>query len=341
MPFVLVPLLAASMLSLSGCGGQDPAPPTTIAQADVAAVERAAAAEREETQLERLREQVDAEKQKSAMKTQGSRSAAATDSPDDGSSGSGRASDHALLSTADRRAFRSLESQLGGRSGIAVSRVGLGQPVTQAGSFQSAVAWSTSKVPVAMAAIDAGSDASQSLRQAITASDNAAAESLWSGLGAGQQAAAASDAQLRASGDANTNIQATVLRSGFTAFGQTRWTLTDQTTFTAGLSCTAPGREVLGLMADTVSGQRWGLGSTSWSASLKGGWGPGAEPGQDGRYIDRQMGILTHDGRQLAVSIMTQPAGGSHEAGIANLNTIARWVVDRVDRRALSARASC
>lgn len=339
MPFVLVPLLAASMLSVSGCGGQDPEPPAAATRADAAATERAAAAERQEAELEQLRKEVDAEKRKSAIETQGSRSATASDSPTDG--GSAESSDRALLSDADRRAFQSLESQLGGRSGIAVSRVGLGQPVTQAGSFQSAVAWSTSKVPVAMAAIDAGSGASQSLRQAITASDNTAAEALWRGLGGDQQAAAASDAQLRASGDSSTSIQATVLRSGFTAFGQTRWTLTDQTAFTAGLPCTAPGREVLRLMADTVSAQRWGLGSTSWSASLKGGWGPGSEPGEDGGYIDRQIGILTSNGRQLAVSIMTQPASGSHEAGIANLDAIARWVVDRIDRRALSAHASC
>lgn len=339
MPFVLVPLLAASVLAVSGCGGQDPEPPASASVADAAAAERATAAKREEAELDRLREEVEAAKQKSAIETQGSRSAAASDSPDDG--GSAQTSDHALLSAADQKSFRSLESQLGGRSGVAISRVGLGQPVTQAGSFQSAVAWSTSKVPVAMAAVAAGTGTSQSLRQAITASDNAAAETLWNGLGGGQPAAAASDAQLRASGDSRTSTQATVLRSGFTAFGQTRWALTDQTTFTAGMPCTAPGREVLGLMTDTVPAQRWGLGSTSWSASLKGGWGPGAEPGEDGGYIDRQMGILMHDGRQLAVSIMTQPASGSHEAGIANLNTIARWVVDRIDPRALSARASC
>lgn len=337
LPLGLFPLLGATVLALTGCGGQDHQPAATAAaQAEVAAAERAETARRQEAELERLRDEVRAEKRKSAMDAQGSRSESSG-----GTSGGATGDDGLLLSAADRKAFTSLESRLGGRSGVAVSRVGRGQPVTSAGSFQSAVAWSTSKVPVAMAAIAAGSGTTAALRSAITASDNAAAETLWNGLGGGQQAASATDAQLRASGDERTQTQASALRSGFTAFGQTSWTLPDQTAFTAGLPCTAPGREVLGLMADTVSAQRWGLGSTSWSASLKGGWGPGAQPGQDGGYIDRQMGILERDGRRFAVSIMTQPANGSHEAGIANLDEIARWVVDRVARRASSAPPSC
>lgn len=336
LPLALFSLVGVTALSLAGCGGQDERPTSTAAaQAEAAAAERAATAQRQEAELARLREEVRAEKRKSAMDTQGSRS--------DSDSGPGEAGVDApgLLSAADRKAFTRLEARLGGRSGVAVSPVGLGQPVTSAGSFQSAVAWSTSKVPVAMASIAGGSAPTPALRSAITASDNAAAETLWSGLGGGQQAASATDAQLRAGGDGRTQTQASALRSGFTAFGQTRWTLTDQTAFTAGLPCTDPGSEVLGLMAETVSAQRWGLGSTSWSASLKGGWGPGAEPGQDGGYIDRQMGILERNGRQFAVSIMTQPANGSHEAGIANLDEIARWVVERVGPRAPSGPPSC
>jgi hypothetical protein len=53
------------------------------------------------------------------------------------------------------------------------------------------------------------------------------------------------------------------------------------------------------------------------------------------------MGILTSGGRQLAVTIMTRPAGGSHEAGTANLTRIARWVVQHVSKAGLPSEASC
>jgi hypothetical protein len=192
-----------------------------------------------------------------------------------------------------------------------------------------------------MAAIAAGTATRGALTRAITASDNAAAETLWQGLGGGEQAAAAATEQVRAAGDGTTEIQSQALRSGFTAFGQTVWTLGDQVTFTAGLPCSSEGRKVLGLMGRTIAAQRWGLGSTSWSASIKGGWGPGSEPGEAGGYIDRQMGILTSGGRQLAVTIMTRPAGGTHEAGTANLTRIARWVVQHVSKAGLPSEASC
>jgi hypothetical protein len=335
-----VPFLVLTALAAGGCGTQEPEAPSAEELAarakEVAATNRAEqvveAAERRKGEIARLETQVRrAKRERAAVDAQSSRStgAAAT------------ASRGALLSRADRSSFRRLEAQLGGRSGVAVAEVGLGQPVSTAGSFQSAVAWSTSKVPVAMAAIAAGSTDTAALARAITASDNAAAETLWSGLGGGDQAASAADAQLRAGGDETTRIEASVVRPGFTAFGQTSWALEDQTAFTAGMECTAPGRKVLALMARTIPAQRWGLGATRWSASIKGGWGPGDTPGQAGGYIDRQMGLLESGGRKLAVTIMTQPSTGTHEAGTASLTKIARWVVSHVDRRSLAGSTRC
>lgn len=326
-----------------GCGsGEEPSGPTAEERAiqDREAQQDAAAERiREENterraEIRRLRKEVAvAEEARDAEDAQAGRA--------DASSSGGGPTGGKLLTAADRRSFRALEASLGGASGVAVSDVGTGRRVSRAGSFQSAVAWSTSKVPVAMAAIRKGTADSGALTQAITASDNAAAERLWQGLGGGASAASAATEQLRAAGDGTTEIQADVVRSGFTAFGQTVWALGDQATFTAGLPCSEPGQQVLGLMGRTIAAQRWGLGSTAWSASIKGGWGPGSDPGAAGGYIDRQMGILTSDGRQMAVAIMTRPAGGSHEAGTANLTKIARWVVEHVDRDGLSSEASC
>jgi hypothetical protein len=254
------------------------------------------------------------------------------------------ASSGAILSAVDRVSFARLAASLGGDSGLAVSPLGFGHRVERVGSLRSAVAWSTSKVPVAMAVIAAGGGSSQqaNLRQAITASDNAAAERLWASLGSGQAAASAADEQLRASGDEHTVVEYRSLRgAGYTPFGQTSWALTDQVRFTAGLACSDAGRQVLTLMSQVVAGQRWGLGSAGVSAQLKGGWGPGSTPGASGGYLDRQMGILTIHGKPLAVSIATRPADGSHESGTRSLTALARWLVAHANTNGVHAIPEC
>jgi hypothetical protein len=208
---------------------------------------------------------------------------------------------------------------MGGSSGIAVKRAGLGGQVTAAGGLRSGVAWSTMKTGVAAASIAAGTSQQALLTRAITVSDNAAAEQLWSSLGSPDQAGARVNEQLRAAGDERTRVQTQVVRQGFSAFGQTEWALTDQARFTAGLTCTAPGKRIVELMSQVVPGQRWGLGSAGVPAVFKGGWGPG----DGGGYLVRQMGILTIDERPIAVSIATLPADGSFDSGTRNLTQIA------------------
>ena len=138
-------------------------------------------------------------------------------------------SPRALLSPADRGSFARLARTLSGGSGVAVSPLGLRQDVQVLGGLRSTIAWSTSKVPVAMAVIAAGRGGAQAsnLRQAVSASDNAAAERLWASLGGGQRAASAAERPLRAAGDDRTRIQSQRLRGGFTRSGR-RWRLSDQ-----------------------------------------------------------------------------------------------------------------
>lgn len=247
-----------------------------------------------------------------------------------------------LFTRADRVSFDRLARSLTGVSGVAVSGLGKGQPVIALGSLRSPIAWSTSKVPVAMAVIAGGGGKryASDLRQAITASDNAAAERLWSSLGGGAKAASAANAQLRAAGDRRTQYESRRLRSGFTAFGQTVWSLANQARFTAGMSCVSAGRQVLDLMGQVIAAHRWGLGVRS-GAKLKGGWGPGTKPGVNGGYVDRQMGVVTVAGKPIAVSIATAPSDGSHETGTAHLSTIAKWVFSHVDTRSAPSSASC
>jgi hypothetical protein len=211
--------------------------------------------------------------------------------------------------------------------------------VSRAGILRTGVAWSTAKVPVAMAAISAGVARRSDLVQAITASDNASAERLWSALGEGETAAAAATQQLRDAGDERTQIQPQRLRSGYTAFGQTQWALTDQVRFVAGMACAGPGPDVLALMGDVIAGQRWGLGSTGNQAEFKAGWGPGVNAGAADGWLDRQMGIVTIGGRPVAVAMGSTAAG--HDTATMNLTAIARWVVSHVNAESAPRSPRC
>ena len=67
---------------------------------------------------------------------------------------------------------------------------------------------------------------------AITESDNAAAESIWEGLGDPATAAAEVGKVLHDTGDP-TMVESRKLRPEYTAFGQTDWSLTNQAMFLA------------------------------------------------------------------------------------------------------------
>jgi hypothetical protein len=244
-----------------------------------------------------------------------------------------------LLTADDRASFRRLERNLGGISGLAVSAVGLNPLVREVGTLREGVAWSTIKVPIAMAVetrAEGHPTASEQslLTRAITASDNSAAEALWSGLGPPSAAAAAVLTVLASTGDTSTQVETRVLRPGFTSFGQTQWPLPAQQRFIAALPCLPNAGPVLSLMTQIVPDQQWGLGSIGADTQFKGGWGP--DPA--GRYLVRQMGIVRlANGRLLATSIMTMPADASFETGTANLTQIAGWLIAHVDASSVPA----
>lgn len=331
---VLVPLLAAA-----GCGDSEDDSAAELQQQTQRSELAETRATDAEARLQELRDEVDGvtlvQRPTTAAQAPGA------DAPDAAAAAlDAAAGDGTILSAQARDGFAALEAAAG-PVGIAVSPVGLGQPVEQLGSLQSGVAWSTSKVPVAMAAIAAGVANDGDLNAAITASDNAAATNLWNALGGGAQAAAATDEQLRAAGDESTSIESRTLRSGFTPFGQTNWALADQARFTAGMACTDTGGQVLGLMGDVIADHRWGFAATGLPAEIKGGWGPGTQPGSDGGSFDRQMGIVTIDGKPLAVTLASQPPDGSHGTGTSALTKLAQWVVDNADVSTLDTTAHC
>lgn len=227
--------------------------------------------------------------------------------------------------TADAKlaaSFAALEKQLSAPVGLALVPVGGGDVVTF-GDQTVGVAWSTSKVPLAVAA-ERKNGATDAETRAIVNSDNAAAETLWESLGTPDQAAAAMTAVLREGGDEHTTVPATRLRPEFSIFGQTRWALTDAATFAGNLPCLRGTKHVLSLMENVAGNQQWGLKAIgNRTSAVKGGWGPT----EGGGYLVRQLGVLTmRDGRQVGVAMSTQTTAGSMEPGTAVLSAVGQWM---------------
>ncbi|MFC9355172.1 hypothetical protein ACFTZB_01115 [Rhodococcus sp. NPDC057014] len=231
--------------------------------------------------------------------------------------------------------FDALAAQLGGDTGIALAPVGGGQSIV-AGTLQTGPAWSTIKVPLAIAALTApgGSGQLTSAAQAVTASDNAAADQLWDSLGAPPVAATQVQAVLQSFGDPATVVESRKTRPEYSAFGQTVWSLAAQTQFASFLPCHTEAAQVLGYMDDIAGDQRWGLGTLP-NTSFKGGWGPD----EQGRYLARQFGIISTGSGQLAVAIAAEAPSGSFNDATAMLTQIAQWISTRV--ATVTSGASC
>lgn len=210
-----------------------------------------------------------------------------------------------------------------GFTGIAVTPVGGGGQVETAGAWTTGVAWSTIKVPLAVAAARSAPQALEASSSAITSSDNAAAQALWEGLGGGGTSAAAVGAVLAEGGDATSQVPAQITRPGYTIFGQTRWSLADQARFGSRLPCLVGAARVVDLMGQISPDQTWGLGRIP-GARFKGGWGPG----ESGGYLVRQFGLVPGAGGDVAVAIATDAP--TFEAGIATLSGVADALSARV-----------
>lgn len=216
--------------------------------------------------------------------------------------------------------FARLADSQPGRLSVAVTAVGGAREPVVLGTLGSPVAWSTSKVPIAIAVerTERASALRSTMRRAITASDNDAAETLWQSLGSSEQAAAATDAVLRDYGDTSTRTQSQRVRPPYTAFGQTRWSLADQARFAGTLPCRSEAAPVYSAMHQVVADQRWGLGTIP-GARFKGGWGPSSSG-----YLVRQFGVFETPTGQVAVAIAVEAP--SFEQGTAMLARTARWL---------------
>lgn len=189
----------------------------------------------------------------------------------------------------------------GGQLGVAT--VGEHGPVA-AGFSAPSPAWSTIKVPIAVAATRAQLDAEADVRAAITASDNDAAQRLYSAVGPEAVDAVLTDAGVP------TRVNTAALRPEFSTFGQTQLSVADEAVLANNLACSVGGGAVLQLMGQVDPSQSYGLGAVG--AMFKGGWGPDTV----GSYHVRQFGLVPRgDGGWSPVALTALPADGTYDTG--------------------------
>jgi hypothetical protein len=215
--------------------------------------------------------------------------------------------------------FAELSSAIPGEVGVAITTDG---GVRSFGPWAGGVAWSTIKVPLAIAALrHSTEEASPLVPLAIRDSDNTAAEELWAQLGEPTEAAEAVGAVLREGGDTSTAVESERKRKEFTAFGQTNWSVVDQATFMAALPCLPNSEPVLDDMSNVAGNQQWGMALRP-DAATKGGWGPSPE----GAYLVRQVATVTTENGHLGVALSALPQDGSFDSGVAQVGKLAEWV---------------
>ena len=80
-------------------------------------------------------------------------------------------------------------------------------------------------------------------------------------------------------------------------------------------------------MGAVASNQQWGvktLRTRGVRTAVKGGWGPASDA--TGKYVVRQLAVVTTPRGQLAVSMAALPRTGSFEDGTAMLDGLGRWI---------------
>lgn len=220
---------------------------------------------------------------------------------------------------------QSVAAAFGGAVGVAVA----GQEGVLAGGDDGAYpAWSTIKVPLAVAASRvAPVQAEQLAPAAIQLSDNAAAEALWEAVEPGDVEQVLADAGVPVA------VNTAKIRPEFSVFGQTLLTAGQEATIASRLRCVSGSAEVVSLMAGVAPDQAYGLGQLPGARS-KGGWGP--DPA--GGYQVRQLALATNSrGEDVALGITVLPASGDYATAQAMAGAVADRLLPLLDSLPTSA----
>ena len=225
---------------------------------------------------------------------------------------------------------RPLETSFEELSGTVPAAIGVAiasaceAPVASFGAWSTGAAWSTIKVPLAIATLRAGVGSHELVADAIIESDNAAAEELWLQLGDPAEAARQVRAVIQDAGDTTTTVESRRLRPGYTAFGQTQWSLARQAQFAARLPGIPDASSIVDLMGNLCADHCWGLAAKGFAA--KGGWGPGTA----GDYLVRQLAIVPIKSGHVGVAVAAQAHDGVFETGVDVLEKLADWLNDHL-----------
>lgn len=195
--------------------------------------------------------------------------------------------------------------------GISVRAAG---GVVHAGELQEIPAWSSVKVPVAVAATQRAmqdgtvDDIADDVDSAITVSDNDAALRLWETLGdTDEDSARYLDSVLRQAGDPTQTVADRDLPA-YEGFGDDRWTLDNQVIFADRLACLTGSEQVLDAMGRIADEHRRGVGQLP-GVLFKGGWGSG----DDGTYLLREFGLAGAEGARVPFATAVDTPDGSDE----------------------------
>ncbi|MCV7335582.1 MULTISPECIES: hypothetical protein [Mycolicibacterium] len=222
-----------------------------------------------------------------------------------------------------QQSFEEVAAGIAGDVGVAIAS---GDGVQSFGSWKNGPAWSTIKVPLAIAALRHSDESAAPLViPAIKASDNSAAEALWAQLGQPSEAAQSVGAVLKEAGDASTVVQSEKTRSEFTAFGQTDWSLANQAAFMSKLPCLSQSDSVIDDMRNVGDNQQWGLAGKA-NAAVKGGWGPSPE----GNYLVRQIALVETGSGLVGIAVAALPSNGAFQTGLTQVDALAKWVIDHL-----------
>ena len=184
----------------------------------------------------------------------------------------------------------------GGRASVSVGGF-------TAGDNRPEPAFSTMKVPLAIAALRQDQAFYRDAEIAVTRSDNPAAHRMFARVPAAGYERVIQEAGSR------TSIPAAYQMG-------TMWTTSDQAAFASGLRC-VPGHEpVLDMMGRIVDYQHWGLGRIG-GARYKGGWNY-----YQGGHLARQFGLIPGPNGDIAVAVTAYSPRG-HQGSFAMLDELA------------------
>ncbi|MDO5512846.1 hypothetical protein [Corynebacterium sp.] len=202
----------------------------------------------------------------------------------------------------------------GGRVGLALAT---GDEVVHVGLTGTSFAWSTVKVPIAVAAEREGVATEALIEASISNSDNAAA----------YQLARAVDLEL---GDLDFVPELEPLP------GETFWPLTEQAQFAADLPCVDTEGATYAAMADIVDWQRYGLANID-GAHFKGGWGLDAPQ----VYGVRQIGTVPAGDGHIGVAMIAYPDDANHDTGTDILDALSLGLAELIDAGDVAPTAIC